>query len=136
MRPWVLSQMPGSPKVNRNKGICAQAVSARPGLFLSLFLDLDPNAVCASVKERRLEQPNALAIITEALCAQVEMPFGPGQSELISSSRCVGRRGVNRITRRHHTAVLDGLKRMNAGSQRSTEAHRVEFHRNSAVQLE
>ena len=106
------------------------------GLPAGLFLDLDPNAVRASVEERGLEQPNTLAIIAEALCAQVEMPFGAGQPELISGCRGVGWRGVDRRVRRRRIAVLDGLKRMDAGSQRRPEAHRVKLHWDGAVQLE
>jgi hypothetical protein len=101
-----------------------------------LFLNLDPNAVAASVEERCPEQPNTLATIAEALCAQVEMPFGAGEPEFIPGCRGVGWRGVDSSNRCRRIAVLERLKRMDAGSQRRPEAHRVELHRNGAVQLE
>ncbi len=106
---------------------------ARPA---GLFLDLDPNAVRASVEERRLEQPDALAISAKALCAQVKVPLGACEPELISGCRGVGWRGVDRITGRHRIAVLERLKCMDARRQRRSEADRIELHRDGAIQLE
>lgn len=100
-----------------------------------LFFDLNPNAVSASVEERRLKQPDPLAINTEALCAQVEVPVGTGQPELISGCRSVSWRGVDRGIRRRRIAVLDGLKRVDTGNQRRPEADSVKLHRDGAVQL-
>lgn len=101
-----------------------------------LFLDLDPNAVSTSVEERCLEQPDALAVIAEALCTQVEMPFAASQTELVSSCGGICWRRIDRIAGRHRIAVLDSLKRVDAGNQRDAEANRVELHWDGAVQLE
>lgn len=83
-----------------------------------LLLDRHPNAVRASVEERRFQQPSSLPVIAEALRAQVEVPLGTGQSELISSGSGIRWRCIDRWIRISRIAVLDCLKRVNAGSQR------------------
>ena len=45
-------------------------------IAIGSLLNRHPNAVRASVEERRLQQPRSLPAIAEALRAQIEVPFG------------------------------------------------------------
>src|SRR5688500_18851188 len=105
-------------------------------IAIGLLLNRHPNAVRASVEERRLQQPRSLPAIAEALRAQVEVPFGTSQSELVSGGSGIRWRCIDRWIRIGRIAVLDCLKRVNACGQRRSETHCIELHRDGAVQFE
>lgn len=58
-------------------GAWAPSIAGPESIRPQLFLDLHPNAVSASVEERRLEQPGALAVTAEALSTEVEIVISP-----------------------------------------------------------
>lgn len=68
-------------------------------LSRALLLNRNPNAIAASIEERRFEQPRTLSVIAKAFSAQVEVPFSARQPELIAGGRGVGRSRIDRWLR-------------------------------------
>ena len=102
---------------------------------IDLLFDRYPHRVFAAILQGGDQQP--CAACEAALGAEVEVPIGAGQAELVAlGSRISGCRVDGRF-RVGSIAVLDGLERVDAGQQWGAVGQQgcAKLHRNRAAEL-
>lgn len=115
---------------------CANWADGAPRSFaISPLLDLDPDTVLGSIRQRRDQLPDALGQ-TRGLGIQIELPLAPVQLESIACRRFPWWRRIDGRVVCGRITVLGRLECVHSGHDRGSITGSCELDRNGAAGLQ